>query len=113
MSRRTLGAARPLDEVEKKAFDCYAWNHYMQALHTARNLAMVWAESDAQFIAAIPALIEKLASPYVYLREAWDCLPADEKARYSPELAERVKEAARAAEQLWASRKAAKGAVPP
>jgi hypothetical protein len=105
-----LGAARPLDPIEQKAFDCYCWNHYQKALHTANELAVAWSETDAQYVAVLPVLVDKIASPYVYLREAWDCLPPDEKARYSPELAERIDKAAKEAEQLWASRKAAKGA---
>jgi len=113
MSRRTLGRSVPLDPIEQKAFDCYCWNHYQQALNTADNLVHVWAETDAQYVAVLPVLVDKLASPYVYLREAWDCLPADEKAKYSPELAERIDKAAKEAKQLWASRKAAKGAAPP
>jgi len=52
----------------------------------------------------VQAIFDKLASPLVYLYEAWEVLAPEEKAKYHPELAKIHEESKQLAEKVFAKK---------
>jgi hypothetical protein len=96
-----------LSWYEDKGFREYAKKQYVEAIKLAREVGREWQKVDFPVgveheVALIIAVLEKIASPLVYLRQDYDRLSLELKQKYDPSLdVEKARElSARAAAML-------------
>jgi hypothetical protein len=97
---RMLMAPRTWDTPDAKGFLAYAKQHYKQALEMAAEICSDFETWPTRKDIAFQGILDKLAAPLIYLYESWEVLAPEEKAKYSPELAEIHKKSVAMAEQL-------------
>jgi len=94
--RRARSMLVPWDEdtPDARGFWKYAEEHYGRAIAKAWNIADKHSGPDLNVGQLTIILVDKLASPLVYLYQSWSVMAPEKKAKYSEELAkihERVK----------------------
>jgi len=89
------------DTPDARGFWRYAKEHYRRAWKLAEEIAAGPEIPGAMFEMVARVVFDKLASPLVYLYEAWTVLPGSEKARYDAELARIHAESERMAEEAF------------
>jgi len=89
------------DTPDARGFWKYAREHYQRAWRLACEIAGDEELPGMGFEIMVRVLFDKLASPLVYLYEAWTVLPGSEKARYDAELARIHAESERMAEEAF------------
>lgn len=87
--------------LEEEAYRAFLWNHYQEALARAKDHAEAFAEDDAELLAVLPVLLDKMARPEVNLRGEWDSLSIREHAKYSADWMRQVKEYDEKTERAW------------
>jgi hypothetical protein len=76
------------DTPDARGFWKYVYEHYHRCITLACKLARDHSGSDLRYEAVFQAVFEKVASPLVYLYDAWCVMSPDMKAKFSPEIAE-------------------------
>ena len=82
------------DTPDSRGFWNYVQNHYERCIEKSWEIAKKHGGSEQEIWSIANVILDKLASPLVYLYEAWTIMAPEKKAKYSPELAkihERVK----------------------
>jgi len=89
------------DTPDARGFFNYAKEHYERAFHFAFDLANKLGATRVGFNLATELVFDKVASPLVYLYEAWEVLAPEEKAKYDPELAKIHEQSKKLAEEAF------------
>jgi len=93
----------PWDEntPDAKGFWEYVRSHYERCIETSWIIAKNHGDSREEIWSIANVILDKLASPLVYLWEAWTVLPPEQKAKYNPELAKIHEESVKMAEKAF------------
>jgi hypothetical protein len=90
------------DTPNAKGFWNYVEEYYRECLSLANKIVFPKKYDSPVHWKAMLAVFDKLASPLVYLWEAWEVLPPEKKAKYNPELAKIHEESVKLAEKAFA-----------
>ena len=86
---------------DAKGFFNYAKEHYETCIQLALEIAIKCGASRIGVNLIVRMVFDKLASPLVYLYEAWEVLNPEEKAKYSLEMAKIHEESKKLAEEVF------------
>jgi len=75
------------DTPDAKGFWNYVNNHYERCIEKAFDIVTGHTKNPQEVTIFTRMVFDKLASPLVYLWEAWNAIPVEKKIRYNPELA--------------------------
>jgi len=89
------------DTPDARGFWEYAKQHYLRCFNLALEIAEKVGTTKTGFNLGVQLVFDKLASPLVYLYEAWSVLPPEKKATYSAELAKIHEESKKLAEKAF------------
>jgi hypothetical protein len=90
------------DTPDAKGFWNYVRDHYSRCITLACEIAKEhWLGSDLRYETIFKAVFDKLASPLVYLYEAWNVMNPEKKAKYSPEMQKIHEESRKLAEKIF------------
>jgi len=89
------------DTPDAKGFFEYAKKHYHDCLKFADDIIPGIPTERETTVRVKLLILDKIASPLVYLYESWEVLSPEEKAKYSPELAKIHEQSKRMAEEAF------------
>jgi len=89
------------DTPDSRGFFRYAKEHYIRCAEVATEIVNGFGWDIRDFPETWCVVFNKLASPLVYLYEAWDVLDPAKKAEYDPELHKAVEEAKSLAKEVF------------
>jgi len=86
---------------DAKGFWNYVRDHYERCIEMSWLIAKNHGNSEKEIRLIANVILDKLASPLVYLYEAWNVLPSEVRVKFNPELAEIKKKAEKLAEKVF------------
>jgi len=89
------------DTADSRGFFRFAREHYREALKLAFEVAEEFCGSEKIDPCIVGMVFDKVASPLVYLYDAWEVLPSEDKAKYDPEFKRIHEEAEKLAQEIF------------